>query len=204
MNINYFFFKKKRTSKSFFWRNCVFVNENVNNQLQIHSRDFNNREHTQKTFCQQKREKKCPTIFLKNKSHFLKRKDNRTRTKLREAESFFFVLNGGKKPLHHDKNIEHSIDLLQISTVAEHTCNLGELVVVITHGNVVNLWHHDNFLHIVEQHHVRNDQLDPPDYGLVSSVIFIWLLFVSVSPSVLFDHFHTSSFRVNHAVIFFQ
>ena len=37
------------------------------------------------------------------------------------------------------------------------------------------------------------EQLDSPDFGLVSSVVFIWLLFVFVSPSVLLHQFHTSS-----------
>ena len=31
--------------------------------------------------------------------------------------------------MHHEKNIDHSIDLLQISTVSEHICNLGDFVV---------------------------------------------------------------------------
>ena len=89
------------------------------------------------------------------------------------------------------------------STVSEHS-KLREFICLSkTNGNVLNLWHHDNCLHIVEQHHVHNDEFDFSDNGLVSSVVFIWLLFVYDSPSVLFDHSHTSSFRVNHAVIFF-
>ena len=58
--------------------------------------------------------------------------------------------------------------------------------------------------HLSEQHQVQNDQLDSPDYGLVSSVIFIWRLFVSVSPSVLFDHSHSSSSLLKPPLIFFQ
>ena len=66
----------------------------------------------------------------------------------------------------------------------------------ITNCNVLNLWHNDRFLHHVKQHHVQNEQLDFSDFGLVSSVFFIWPLFVSVSPSVLLHQSHTSSYRV--------
>ena len=74
----------------------------------------------------------------------------------------------------------------------------------ITHGNVLNLWHHDSFFSAHEQDHVQNDQLDSSNYGLVSSVVFIWLLFVYVSFSVLFHQSHTSSSLFNPLLIFFQ
>ena len=127
-------------------------------------------------------------------------------TKLSERlRLLFFVLNGEKEPMHHDRDIDHPFDFsafCRTSTVSEHS-KFRETCRCITHGKVLNLCHHDSFLHIFEQHHVQNEQLDSPDYGLVSSVVFIQLLFVSVSPSVLLHHSHTSSSRVNHAVIFF-
>ena len=74
----------------------------------------------------------------------------------------------------------------------------------ITHGNVLNLWHHDSFFFAHEQDHVQNDQLDSSHYGLVSSVVFIWLLFVFVSFSVLFHQSHTSSSLFHPLLIFFN
>ena len=58
--------------------------------------------------------------------------------------------------------------------------------------------------HLFEQHHVQNEQLDSPDCGLVSSVVFIQPLFVSVSPSLLLHHSHTSSSLSFPHLIFFQ
>ena len=64
----------------------------------------------------------------------------------------------------------------------------------ITHGNVLNLWHHDRFLHHLEQDHVQNDQLDSPHYGLVPSVVFSFASFVcTFLYFVLFHQSHTSS-----------
>ena len=83
-------------------------------------------ESTRNNFLSTKNEKNCSTIFSKKKS-FFRNKKTTERTKLRESRKFFFVLNGGKELLHHDKNIDHSIDLLQISTVSEHICNLVNL-----------------------------------------------------------------------------
>ena len=75
----------------------------------------------------------------------------------------------------------------------------------ITHGNVLNLWHDDSFFFSAhEQDHVENDQLDSSHYGLVSSVVFIWLLFVFVSFSVLFHQSHTSSSLFHPLLIFSQ
>ena len=51
-------------------------------------------------------------------------------------------------------------------------------------------------------HHWYTEQLDLSDFGLVSSVVFIWRLFVSVSPSVLFRQSHTSSSLPNPHLIF--
>ena len=97
--------------------------------------------------------------------------------------------------MHHDKGHRPPFRFsafCRTSTVSEHS-KFRETCRCITHGNVLNLWHHDSFLHIFEQHHVQNEQLDSPDNGLVSSVVFIQPLFVSVSPSVLLHHSHTSS-----------
>ena len=65
----------------------------------------------------------------------------------------------------------------------------------------MNLWHHDKFLHHHDEQHFRQiEQRDFSDFGLVSSAVFMWLLFVYVSPSVFFHHptfhlilIHTSS-----------
>ena len=60
-----------------------------------------------KHFCQHKREKSVPQFFKKKKKIiFVENKKTTKKTKLREAE-FFFVLNGGKKPLHHAPRQEH-------------------------------------------------------------------------------------------------
>ena len=76
-------------------------------------------------------------------------------------------------------------------------------------------WHHTRqciesvarrqfFFSAHEQDHVQNDQLDSSHYGLVSSVVFIWLLFEYVSFSVLFHQSHTSSSLFHPLFIFFQ
>ena len=128
-----------------------------------------------------------------------------SQSSLKGLRLLFFVLNSGEKPMYHDRDIDHPIDVLHFADLPHFLNTLNwKTCRCITHGNVLNLCHHDSFLHIFEQHHVQNEQLDSPDYGLVSSVVFIQPLFVSVSPSVHLHHSHTSSSRVNHAVIFFQ
>ena len=168
--------------------------------MQTHSRDFNNREHTQKTFLSTKTRKGFHNFL---KVSFFETKNNR-KDNIERSRKFFYCFEWCEEPSaprqEHWPLHRFTANIQSFSTHLQ----FGRTCRCITHGNVLNLWQHDNFLHIVEQYHVQNDPLDPPDYGLVSSVIFIWLLFVSVSPSVLFDHSHTSSFRVNHAVIFFQ
>ena len=62
---------------------------------------------------------------------------------------------------------------------------LGELVVAShTAMYLLNLWHHDSFLHI-----------------LLSRTM---CKITTVSPSVFIFHSHTSSFRVNHSVFWFS
>ena len=65
-----------------------------------------------------------------------------------------------------------------------NTLNWETFVFASHTGNVLNLWHHDSFLHIV----------------LRSTMCKI----TTVSPFVLIHHSHTSSFRVNHSVFWFS
>ena len=131
MNIKFFCQKKKRTSKSFFVEIC-FCQWKFQQTIAKPQQRLQQQSTRKKHFCQQKREK-CSTIF--SKSHFLKQKNNK-QDNIERSRKFFFVLNGGKELLHHDKNIDHSIDLLQISTVSEHTLWFGWICRCITHGNV--------------------------------------------------------------------
>ena len=119
-----FFFEKTGTSKSLFVEICSLSMKISTNNCKS-TAETSTTESTRKKHLSPKTRKKCPTFF--QKSFFRNEKTTET-TKWREAESFF-VLNGVKEPLHHDKNIDHSIDLLHISTVSEHTCNLGEFAV---------------------------------------------------------------------------
>ena len=125
-----FFVKQNGTSKSF-CRNRFLVMKISTNYCKS-SAKFSRTESTRKKqCCQHKREKSVPQFFQKKKKRFIFwNKKTTDRTKLREAESFF-VLNGGKKLRHHAPRQEHwpLIDLLPTSTVSEHSCNLGELVV---------------------------------------------------------------------------
>ena len=57
----------------------VLANEIFNKQLQIHSRDFNNSEHTQKIFCQQKT------------SHFFTKKKRQQKGQNWEQQKGFFL-----------------------------------------------------------------------------------------------------------------
>ena len=82
------------------------------------------------------------------------------------------------------------------------TVSIDGTCLSITNGNASNLWHYDKFLHHLEQQHVQNDQLDFSDFGLVSSVVFICLPFVSVSQSLLFHQSHASSSLFNPRLIF--
>ena len=70
----------------------------------------------------------------------------------------FFLLKGVKKTSasrqEHRPPYRLNAFCRSSSTGAEHT-KLGDFCRVITHGNVLNLWHHDSFLHIFEQHYVR-------------------------------------------------
>ena len=54
------------------------------------------------------------------------------------------------------------------------------------------------------EHHWYIEQVGFSGFGLVSSVVFLWRLFVSVSPSVLFHQSHISSSLPNPHLIFFQ
>ena len=105
--------------------------------------------------------------------------------------------DGGLRPFQSSHNtflIEHAILFFtelycrftafrRTSTVSEHS-KLGDFCRGITHCTVLNLWHHDSFLHI-----------------FLSSIM---CKITTVSPSVLIHHSHTSSFRVNHSVIWFS
>ena len=100
---------------------------------------------------------------------------------LRDSGFSFF---GGKKPMHHDRDIDHPIVVLHFAELPVFLNSLNcETCRCITHGNVLNLWHHDSFLHIF----------------LSSTMCKI----TTVSPSLLIHHSHTSAYRVNHSVFFF-
>ena len=105
---------------------------------------------------------------------------------LRDSGSFSLFLNGGKKEMHHDRNIDHPIGLLHFAELPQFLDILNwKTCLCITHGNVLNLWHHDSFLHIFfEQHHMQKKN--------------------TVSPSVFIFHSHTSSFLGNHSVCWFS
>ena len=81
------------------------------------------------------------------------------------------------------------------STVSEHS-KLGELVFPPYTAMCWICGTTTVFLHHFEQHHWQIEQLDFSDFGLVSSVVFIWLLFVFVSPSVFPS--------ITHFIISFQ
>ena len=140
-----------------------FVFEKINKTLKSKAETPTTESTREKLFWHQKRD--CVSPIFKHKGQNW------------EKQNLFKAL---WRTLHHD------------NTVLEHPKN-GIICRCITHGSVLNLLHDDNFLHIVEQHCVQNDQLNSPDYGLVSSVVFIWLLFVYVSPSVVFHQSHSPS-----------
>ena len=124
----------------------------------------------------------------------------------RNLAFFLFWMMGKSLCMTTKTFIDHLVVALRFSELPQfqNTLNRGNLSFHHKLQNELNLWHYDRFLHHLEQHHWWIEQLDFSDFGLVSSVFFIWLLFVSVSPSVLLHHSHTSSYRVNHTVIFFQ
>ena len=105
---------------------------------------------------------------------------------LEDSIKLSFFLNGGTKPLHHEKDIDRFIVVLRFSEPPQflNTLFWGNLSFHHKLQNELNLWHYDRFLHHLEQHHWWIEQLHFSDFGLVSSVFFIWLLFVSVFPSV--------------------
>ena len=124
--------KKKGTSKSFFWCRNLFLSLKISyKQLQnLQQRLQQRRAHAKNILLSTKTRKKGLHNFFQKKGSFFRNKQTTETTKFRESRKvFFFVLNGGKELLHHDKNIDHSNALLQISTVSERTRNLGELVV---------------------------------------------------------------------------
>ena len=110
-----------------------------------------------------------------------------------------------KKPLHHDKDIDHPIVVLRFS-------ELPQFLITLNWGNLfVFPW--QTAMHWIcgtttgttlSSTIGKIDQLDFSDYGLVSSDVFIWLLFVYVSPSVLFHQSHSSSSLFKPRIIFFQ
>ena len=68
---------------------------------------------------------------------------------LRDSGSFSLVLNGGQKQMHHDRNTDHLVGLLHFAELPQFLDTLNwKTCCCITHGNVLNLWHHDSFLHI--------------------------------------------------------
>ena len=116
----------------------------------------------------------------------------------------FFLMSGGKKLPHQDRDNDSSIVVLHFA---------GHLPQFLNTLNWGTLSFHDK-RQCTESVALRQ-VLAPPWAAPCAKwrtrflrlrsrlVVFIWLLFVYDSPSVLFDHSHTSSFRVNHVVIFF-
>ena len=114
----------------------------------------------------------------------------------------FFFLNGGKKPLHHDSDIDHVFVVLRFAEPPQflNTVNWW----ILSFGNALNPEHHDKFLHHFESTIGTLNNSVSKTSVLSLSVVFIWRLFVSVSPSVLFHQSHTSSSLPNPHLIFCQ
>ena len=104
------------------------------------------------------------------------------------------------------KVIDHSIVVLRFSESPQflNTLNWGNLSPWQTAMWWICGTTTSSCTTLSSKHHWQIEQLDFSDFGLVSSLVFIWLLFVSISPSVLLHQSHASSSLFNPHLIFFQ